>query len=613
MECPTLRHLLLTTTLCAVMHIVYAGNIYVSPDGNDQHNGTAAQPKATLQAALQQAREWRRLQDPAIQQGIHIILKGGTYYLYEPVFIRPEDAGTAESPTYIEAAPNEHPVLSGALPVNEWKAYKGKIQVANIPATIDDFRELWVNNERAIRAKDTRGDSMHRILRWDYTTESCWIPTPKVKLAEGLEMFIHQWWAVAVLRIKAMQVAGDSTQLFFHQPESTIQSTHPWPAPWESQEFGNSAYWLTNALSLLDEPGEWYFDKSAHQLYYWPRIKTTSAAVPVLETLVNMVSTSYISFKGISFQHTGWLRPSQKGHVPVQAGMYLLEGYKLLVPGTPDKKGLENQAWVGRQPAAVQATNTDHVRFENCRFEHMAATGLDFIKGCHHDTITGSLFKDIGGTGIQLGTFSDEWMEAHLPYQPKDLNEVCSHILISNNLITDVTNEDWGTLGISAGYVKDVSILHNEVNEVSYSGIAVGWGWTPTVNAMSNNKIIGNRVHHYARHLYDVGGIYTLSAQPGTLITANVVDSIYKAPYAHIPKHWFYMYADEGTAYITVKENWLPADKIMRNSNGPGNTWENNGPQVSDSIKQHAGLETAYHYLITDRAPIHTEQPINHE
>lgn len=590
------------------MHTLHAGNIYVSPNGSDQQNGSAAQPKATLAAALQQAREWRRLHDPAIQQGIHIILKGGTYYLYEPVFIRPEDAGTAESPTFIEAEKGEHPVLSGAVTIDAWKPYKGKIQVANIPYAIDDFRELWVNNERAIRAKDTPGDSMHRILRWDYNTQSCWIPTPKVKPTDGLEMFIHQWWAIAVLRIKSMQVAGDSTQLFFYQPESNIQSTHPWPAPWESKEFGNSAYWLTNALSLLDEPGEWFFDKSSHQLYYWPRNHEKTAAVPVLETLVNIAGTSYIYFKGISFQHTGWLRPSQKGHVPLQAGMYLLDGYKLETPGTPDKKGLENQAWVGRQPAAVQVTNTAHVSFENCRFEHMAATGLDFIQGCHQDTITGSLFKDIGGTGIQLGTFSDESMEAHLPYQ----QDVCSHIVISNNLITDVTNEDWGTLGISAGYVKDVSILHNEVNEVSYSGIAVGWGWTPTVNSMNNNKIMGNKVHHYARHLYDVGGIYTLSAQPGTLITANVVDSIYKAPYAHIPKHWFYMYADEGTAYITVKDNWMPADKIMHNANGPGNTWENNGPQVSDSIKQHAGLEPAFHYLIPDRAPVHTEQPINH-
>lgn len=598
-------------TLCAGMHTLHAGTIYVSPNGNDHNDGSATQPKATLTAALQQAREWRRLHDPAIQQGIHIILKGGTYQLYEPVFIRPEDAGTAESPTFIEAAPGEYPVLSGAITINTWKPYKGKIQVADIPATVDDFRELWVDGKRAVRAKDTKGETMHRILRWDYKTESAIIPTPAVQFTEGLEMFIHQWWAIAVLRIRSMQVMGDSTQLFFHQPESKIQSTHPWPCPWESKENGNSAYWLTNALPLLDEPGEWYFDKQKKQLYYWPVPGAQQAAIPVLETLVRLEGTSYIYFKNISFQHTGWTRPSQKGHVGLQAGMYLLDAYKLATPGTPDKSGLENQAWVGRQPAAVQALYTEHVSFDNCRFEHMGATGLDLVKGCHADTVRGSLFKDIGGTGIQLGIYSEESVEVHLPYQPKDMQDVCSHILVSNNLVTNVANEDWGTLGISAGYVKDVSILHNEVNEVAYSGIAVGWGWTPTVNAMSNNKIIANRVHHYARHLYDVGGIYTLSAQPGTLIRYNVIDSIYKAPYAHMPKHWFYMYTDEGSAYMTIKDNWMPADKIIRNTNGPGMTWENNGPQVPATIKRNAGLEPAYQYLLKDRAPIHTEQPIN--
>jgi hypothetical protein len=72
------------------------------------------------------------------------------------------------------------------------------------------------------------------------------------------------------------------------------------------------------------------------------------------------------------------------------------------------------------------------------------------------------------------------------------------------------------------------------------------------------------------------------------------VHTILKAPYAHDPNHFFYMYLDEGSAYITIKDNWLEVDKVMKNSNGPGNTWENNGPMVADSIKNAAGLEAAY-------------------
>jgi hypothetical protein len=64
-----------------------------------------------------------------------------------------------------------------------------------------------------------------------------------------------------------------------------------------------------------------------------------------------------------------------------------------------------------------------------------------------------------------IGTFSDESFEAHLPYQPKDLREVSTNDQIENNLITDVTNEDWGCVGIGAGYVQGIKIIHNEVNK----------------------------------------------------------------------------------------------------------------------------------------------------
>lgn len=612
--------------LCLCIQDAYAADIYVAVTGDDLHDGTAGRPKATLPAALRQAREWRRLNDPAIRGGIHIIIRGGTYFLYEPVFIRPEDAGTAESPAIIEAAPGEKPVFSGGVPIKHWQRLKGNIWVADVPDIAGEalnFRQLWINNVKAVRAKDTNGDSMRRILSWDHKAGSCWIPTPAIRGLEktaGLEMFIHQWWAIANLRIKTMDVHGDSTRLTFHQPESKIQSEHPWPAPWISKESGNSAFWLTNALPLLDEPGEWYLDVKAGKVYYWPRsnenMSTATVIAPVLESLLTISGTidnpvSHLYFKGIGFQHTSWLRPSRMGHVPLQAGLYMLDAYKLEIPGTPDKKGLENQAWIGRPPAAVEVSYAQHTGFTDCRFEHLASTGLDYETGDRYDTISGNLFRDIGGTGIQIGMYSAEATETHLPYHPVDTRPVCGNILISNNLITDVTNEDWGTLGISAGYVKDVTIAHNEINEVSYTGISVGWGWTKTINVMSNNRIIGNKIHHYARHMYDVAGIYTLSAQPGSEITGNYIDSIYKAPYAHIPTHWFYLYTDEGTAYYTVKDNWCPAEKFLQNANGPNNVWQNNGPQVADSIKQSAGLEAPYRHLLKEKAPAHHTQPIN--
>jgi hypothetical protein len=589
-------------------------------NGNDNNAGTKDQPLATVAMALRKAREMRRLNDPAIAGGVHIIVRGGLYSLSEPLFVRPEDSGTPASPTSIEAAPGEKPVFSGGVAITGWTkpttkipglptAAQGKVWMAKAPENagrLMEFRQLWVNELKAIRARERDGDSMNRILSWNHATQQCWIPKPAttdLTNATAMEMVIHQWWAIAVLRIRSIEVQGDSARLGFHQPESRIQSEHPWPAPWISQKTGNSAFYLTNALQLLNQPGEWYLDRQKQVVYYWPRqgedMRHAHVIAPALETIVQVEGTAdrpvtYVYFKGLDFRYSTWLRPSQQGHVPLQAGMYLLDAYKLKIPGTPDKKGLENQAWIGRQPAAVALTHVQYTRFDNCRFTHMAATGLDYIKGSYYDTVIGCVFRDIGGTAIQAGVFSDPGFETHLPYNPADQRALCRHLTISNNFITEVTNEDWGCVGISAGYVQDINIGHNEVSHVSYSGICVGWGWTRTVNAMRNNRIHANLVHHYAKHMYDVGGLYTLSAMPGSVISDNCVHTILKAPYAHDPEHFFYMYLDEGSAYITIKNNWTEKEKYMKNANGPGNTWENNGPMVADSIKNKAGLEETY-------------------
>ncbi|UKM64330.1 right-handed parallel beta-helix repeat-containing protein [Flavobacteriaceae bacterium GSB9] len=596
-----------------------AQNIWVSNSGDDTNSGEENSPLASVNMALRKVRNLRRLNNPKVQGGVKIILKEGNYQLEEPIFIRPEDAGTAESPTTIMAQTGTNPIISGGVEITDWKKAgainglrAGEVWVADAPrkaGAILDFRQLWVNGSKAVRAKSTSGDKMDRILSWDKKSETCWIPfkDKSIKFEPGMEMFIQQWWAIANLRIKNMEVKGDSAKLYFHQPESRIQSEHPWPAPWISKKTGNSAFYLNNAKSLLNEPGEWYLDKENAKIYYYPKkgekLRSLEVVAPILESLVEIKGTvdfpvSHVYFKGISFQYSNWLRPSQQGHVPIQAGMYLLDAYKLKNPGTPDKAGLENQAWIGRPRAAVEVNFANHLRFQDCKFQHLSSTGLDLNKGTNNNLVQGNLFKDIGGSAINVGVFSEEAFETHLPYNPKDVREVCNNETIIDNLITDVTNEDWGCVGISAGFVKNITIAYNEISEVSYTGIGLGWGWTKTINAMSGNKVIANNIHHYGKHLYDTAGIYTLSAQPGSVIKENVIDSIYFNPYAHDPYHWFYLYTDEGSAYLTVKDNWVPAEKFLQNANGPNNLWTNNNAYVSDTIKKNAGIRKPYKHLL---------------
>ena len=613
---------LFVTAICILCsHWLLAGEIWISPKGSDFNDGTRQSPKATLTSALRQAREWRRTEDNRIQGGITIYMEGGTYAFHEPVFIRPEDSGTKESPTIIRSVGDEKVILSGGISINGWKK-QGKVWVADVPAFNGrplDFRQLWVNGKKAVRARDVEDfEKMNRICSVDEKNEILYVPAVSIRRlidnkgnlkAKYAEMVLHQMWCVANLRIRSVEVQGDSAAIRFHQPESRIQFEHPWPRPMVTTDGHNSAFYLTNARELQDVPGEWYHDIDARKIYHYPRegekMQEAEVIVPAVETLVRVEGTldrpvCHIRFEKITFSYTTWMRPSEKGHVPLQAGMYLTDGYRIDPKMQRNYLNhlLDNQGWLGRPAAAVRVVAARQIDFERCRFEHLGSTGLDYEEAVQGGVVRGCLFRDIAGNGLLVGSFSPAAHETHLPYDPADRREVCTQQQINNCYFTEIGNEDWGCLAIAAGYVGDVNIEHNEISEVPYSGISLGWGWTQTVNCMRNNRVHANLIHHYAKHMYDVAGIYTLGSQPKSYVTENCVHSIYKPGYVHDSNHWFYLYTDEGSSFITVRDNWTEGEKYLQNANGPGNVWENNGPKVDSVIRERAGLEAGYKDLL---------------
>lgn len=609
------RYLLSNAPYCVlgVLFILFCSfDIYISPSGKDTNDGSVAAPKATLSSALRQAREMRRLKIVGIENGIQIILKGGTYEQYEPVFVRPEDSGTSQSPTTICAAAGEKVVLSGGMKITNWKK-SGKLYLADVPDFNGrplDFRQLWVNGKKAVRARDVADfEKMNRIIRNDKVNQVLWVPAKAVKnilKAPYAEMVLHQMWAVSFLRIKSIQIHGDSAAVTFHNPESKLQFERPWPQPMIGNGV-NSPFYLTNAIELLDQPGEWFHDIKTHKLYYYPLVgenpNKVEIVAPAIETLVQVEGTidrpiKNIIFQNISFNYSTWMRPAENGHVPLQAGMYLTEGYKLRPSiDRVDNHKLDNQGWLGRPAAAVKVSGASVISFKDCSFENLGSTGLDLEFAAKSIIVEGCIFRDIAGNGLTTGSFSPASYETHLSYNPSDSRVLCSDQTIVNNLFTNIANEDWGCVAIGAGYVHDVRIINNEINDVSYTGISLGWGWNRDVNCMKDNLVFRNKIQHYAKHVYDVAGIYTLGAQPGTVISQNYIFDIYHPTYVHDPNHWFYLYTDEGSSYIRVTTNWTESEKYLQNANGPGNVWDNNGPMVNDSIKRNAGLTPSFQYL----------------
>lgn len=476
--------------LSLAVHASQAGEIVVSP-GESLHD------------ALRQAREWRRTNSPQCEGGITICLKAGRYYMKEILFLRPEDSGTASSPTIICGEPGA--VVCG--------------------------------DPRQMHTQLFPQEGMEHIIDFNATDRTITIPTPPRKVLEmkGIEMVVHQRWAIAILRIKDMKVVGGRTVLSFWEPESRLEFEHPWPQPVIGGEYGNSSFLL----------------RTTEQRYG-------------IEQLIVADGASYIRFEGLTFENTCWNRPLHRGHVTLQGGFPLIDAYKLAVAGLPWDEELENQAWIERPVSAVTVRNATCVDFRWCLFRNLGGTALDY-ESVNGGTVDNCQFEDIGGTAIMAGSFAESPREVHRPYT--DLASQCDGLRISGNTIHGAACEDWGAVAIGCGYVRNCIIDSNTISHVNYSGICVGWGWTPHYTGMENNRIVNNKVSHYAQQLYDAGGIYTLSNQPNSVIRGNEISQPTAAPYA-TNKRAFCIYLDARTDGFTIENNTTGGRLIGRQEIG---------------------------------------------
>ena len=498
------HHLRLLALLMLLLPMkALAGDIIVTSGGN-------------LHEALRQAREWRRTGDSRCQGGIHIIVKAGRYYMEEPLFIRPEDSGSEDSPTIISG--EKGTVICGDAPQRHTQLYPK--------------------------------EGMERIIGFDKEKRTITIPTPPqdVLREPHLEMVVHQRWAIAILRVKELKVYGKQTVVTFMEPESRLEFEHPWPQPVIDGEKGNSSFLLR-----------------------------TTEQRDGIEQLIVIQGTpehpvSHVTLEGLKLENTCWNRPLHKGHVTLQGGFPIIDAYKLEKEGLPWAATLENQAWVERPVAAVSISWANHINVERCTFAQLAATALDFSIGISDCKVSACHFSNIGGTAILAGSFAESPREVHRPYT--NLAPLCRNLSINHNSIINATTEDWGAVAIGCGYVSHTDITHNAIDSVNYSGICVGWGWTPEDTGMSHNRITHNIINHYAMQLYDTGAIYTLSNQPQSVIEKNAVYPHEPAPYATNDR-CFPIYLDAATDGYTISDNniigkgLVTKDQIGFNNPGP--------------------------------------------
>jgi hypothetical protein len=573
--------------------------IYVAPDGDDGNPGTAAQPLRTLA----RARDVVRTLNAAMTADITVYLRGGTYPQTSTLTFGNADSGTGGFYVRYVAFPGERPLITGGRPIKGFSRADAGSDLYSASAGPTPFRQLYVNGSKAVRARSPNlasdgGPSFYRLSGYDTAAHNVQVASTSVadwKNLAKVEMHLFTAWADNTLRIASVTTAGSTASVKFQSAEDAILFVRPNPKLDQMGTGPGRAFYFENALEMLDQPGEWYLDETTSTVYYKPRpgedMATATVIAPMVETIVSVQGESpsnaagYLWFAGLAFAHSTYLRPSQYGFLDAQAAQYNLTAQA------------NNRQTVGHPPAGVSISNAHHLRFERNLFAQMAATGLDLVSGTHDDVIVGNVFTDIGGNGISVGKFTaDETTEFHVPYNPADKNEICTGDTIRNNYIDNVTTELQGGSGIAAGYPAYLTIEHNEVTRTASDGISVGYGWTTVTNAMTNNKINHNHIHHVARLLAGAAGISTLSNQgPSSEIQYNYLHDFGQSAWADYPAEG--MYLNEGSAGFTVAHNVMqstPGLSVSPNTGSNLLTDNSSHPAAAEDIMAQAGIEPAY-------------------
>ena len=587
---------------------------YVSPSGNDSNKGTQEAPFKTIT----QAQKAVRAINGTMTGDIEVILREGTYALPGTIGFDERDGGKDGHYVRYKAFEGEQPLITGGMGITGWTIHDEANNIWKAEGVDGRFRQLYVNGKKAVRAcfpnvvdanEKGAGSFDHdfvRLSKVDSTGRAFDVSADyikNIKNIEDVEIHLMIAWSENILRLEKAQVNGGTAKLIPKDPERTRLFHRAYPmlgTAFMSDPPKQQVFYLENSYDLLDAPGEWYLDEKNQTLYYKPRtgesMATANVVAPRINTLFSVLGkdtknkVGYMSFEGLTFAHSNYTRPSEEGFLDLQAGNFNVD--VLADPGRGNWEKLNsNKFLLWRPDAGFRVENAHHFLVKNCTFTQMAATGLDFVSGTNDDVIEGNVFYEIGAAGIMLGKFyQDSTTEIHIPYNPSDKEEISTRDTIRYNLVTNVTNEHQGAVGIGAGYPRYVVIENNEISYTYYSGISVGFGWTKDQTAMTNNHINKNNIHHISRLLCDSGPIYTLSNQgTGSEIKENYLHDYGASKWSD---YWVLpIYLDEGSSGFAVENNSYKNSPSGVGRNAPGQFTEKNNGGYIESVAQAAGLQ----------------------
>ncbi|HPS06052.1 MAG TPA: right-handed parallel beta-helix repeat-containing protein [Kiritimatiellia bacterium] len=352
-----------------------AATFHVAPQGSDANPGTQAQPLATFEAARDAARK--------AGQGPHTIRAlPGDYYMAKPLALDAQDNGLT-----IEAATTNGTVtLYGGKQITNWKREGEKLwsaELAGVKEGTWDFRALVVNHRLGERAVYPGTNTFDNLGTWNQPLLPCvagfWErkPTheelttmpykpediPASLDVRNAEVRMYHMWAESLVGVASNDL----------QRHALILTSEP---SWPPGACNRRKYVIYNTREGMTRPGQWYLDRTAGKLVYWPLPDEDMAKIkiiaPTAERIIGLLGNAKkpveaITLRGLTLQAT---TPPLKS---ASFGAGAFDGAVQMVYANAcalEKLEICNVGGVG-----INASRLNGCRITDCQVRHTGACG----------------------------------------------------------------------------------------------------------------------------------------------------------------------------------------------------------------------------------------------
>lgn len=447
----------------------------------------------------------------------------------------------------------ERKKIVGGIKIDGWKkdCFNGKECISStLPKRSDgemwDLHDLFVNGKRA----DNTRYPEHGYLKCVDTENN--VPT----------LFASSKWFIANKEdLENIDRIEDATVNFYHfwiDEHSPIESydrntgklTMKYPSRfaitniyYPEEDTSALNYYLENIPKTFSKPNEWYYDKKSEKVYYIPEnfdidLSTIEAYSPTIKKLFEFKGKADEKISDIKLSNLE-LMCTRSDYVSKHVRNVETSDYEY---NSADEIGyasdIQSACFTN---GAVSFEHAERCSVENCLIHQIGTYGVEIKNGCKAVRLENNTLEDIGAGGIKIfggKAGSDEC----------DLTCGC---IIRGNKISDCGKKFAAGCGILVCHACENEISENEICNLDYSGISVGWVWGYADSSSYGNIIRKNHIHHIGTgKLSDMGGIYLLGKQPGTVVSYNRIHDVSSAHYGG----WG-IYTDEGSSYITVENN----------------------------------------------------------